>query len=352
MSCSLVPQLRITVNARCQKACFYCRPAGEASIQSPEYEMSKEEIVSTVSHLARHGITDLKLTGGDPVLRVDIVELVAELKRVPGISSIHLVTRHPHAGPLALSLAEAGLDCLNFSLDTLKRERFKAITGVRSHDALLRSIRQSVPVSRSVKINTVMMAGINDDELPDLIRFSEEVGVDTLKLLDLIVDMSDPGESFAHRLAVVAPGRSFEDLYLPLDQVAAYLSSIATSSNVSTQPGGLGHPMMSFRLASGLVVQVKDARRGAWYGDVCQECPRYPCHDALMALRLTSEGKLQRCLARSDNLLDLLTPVKGGDIDTIDASIAVALGTYQNARFYKRPAMWAQKRYPLQEASG
>ncbi len=344
---TLVPQLRITVNSRCQKACFYCRPAGEGSVQFPQYQMSNDEIVLAVEHLARHGITDVKLTGGDPAIKSDIVDLVRRIKGVEGIQSVHLVTRHARAGVLAAELADAGLDCLNFSLDTLDARTYRKITGVGGHGPLLEAIKAAAKVSRSVKINTVVMAGVNDHELDDLIQFAEGAGVDTLKLLDLIVDLDAEGPSFRRRLQTIASDRSFEDLYYPLDHFATLLHARADASSVSTQPGGLGHPMTTFKLRSGLTVQIKDARRGAWYSDVCQECALYPCHDAIMALRLTTEGGLQRCLVRDDNLLDLLAPLREGDRNKIDAVIQTALCTYSTARFLGTPPIRVQILRPL-----
>lgn len=346
---NLTPQLRITVNSRCQKACFFCRPAGEASVQFPEFEMSNEEIIQISSRMAAHGITDIKLTGGDPILKTDIVALVSNLKKIPGIESVHLVTRHQKAGQLAHALADAGLDCLNFSLDTLKPEKFKKITGVNGLPALLKAIEDSVPVSNSVKINTVVMAGINEDELFDLIHFSEKVGVSIIKFLDLILDMEIESDSvsFAHRIEQIAAGRKLNDLYYPLDDFASQLQKISVRKNIETQPGGLGHPMMTFYQASGLVVQVKDARRGAWYGDICNGCRMYPCHDAIMALRLTSEGKLQRCLARDDNLIDLWSKFHV-DEEASDKMIKLALETYKTASYLEKPPTLAQKQFHLE----
>ncbi len=307
-----LPQLRIAVNSGCQKACFYCRPSGESIVEDLTAQLTSDEIVTVVSRIASYGIDAVKLTGGDPVLREDIVEVVRGIKSTPGIRTVELVTRHHRAGLLAADLADAGLDCLNFSLDTLDPAKFHKITGVNTHRLLIEAIEKSVPVSKTVKINTVVMAGVNSDELYDLVVFAETVGADTLKLLDLILELELDDDSFAYRLQSVVAGKSFVDLYYPLDAFAQHMEGVAVDASVSRQPGGLGHPMSSFRMSSGLRVQIKDARRGAWYGDICNGCSLYPCHDAIMALRLTPDGKLQRCLSRADNLLDLQTPLREG----------------------------------------
>src|SRR5581483_4680164 len=114
-----LPQCRYEVNYRCGKECGYCRPGGEGPIERPDDLLSITEARELVTALARHGITDIKLTGGDPALRRDIVELVRAIKSVPGIESVHMVTRHERAGVLAGELVAAGLDLLNFSIDSL-----------------------------------------------------------------------------------------------------------------------------------------------------------------------------------------------------------------------------------------
>ena len=94
-----IPQVRIEVNTKCGKACFYCRPTGEGMAISelerassrPFHELSVQEFVEVVTLLARHGVTELKLTGGDPMLRPDIIELISSLKAIPNIMSIHMV---------------------------------------------------------------------------------------------------------------------------------------------------------------------------------------------------------------------------------------------------------------------
>lgn len=343
---NLVPQIRIAINNRCQKACFYCRPAGEGSTPDGSYEMTADEIIHILKTMTEYGITDVKLTGGDPVLRSDIVELVARIKELPKVRQLDLITRHPRAGELASDLSKAGLDCLNFSLDTLDRNKYRMITGVEEHQELIDAIRVSVRHVKSIKINTVVMKGINDTEIMDLIAFCERVGVKTLKFLDLILGMETSPRSFSNRLHKILPGKNPDDLYFPLDSYTDLLKPIAASFDITYQAGGLGHPMDTFTMPSGLQIQVKDARKGAWYGDICKKCSLYPCHDALMALRLTSDGKFQRCLAREDNLIDVLEILnrENGDGQLI---IAEVLATYSTAQFEQHSRIKAQHLHPL-----
>ena len=342
----LIPQLRIAVNNRCQKACFYCRPSGEGSVPQITTLMSLDDIVSFVRTMSEFGITYIKLTGGDPILRPDIVEIVAQIKALPRIRRVDLVTRHPKAGELAADLADAGLDCLNFSLDTLDRNKYLMITGVDELEELLDAIKKSVPYSKSVKINTVVMDGINTGEVMNLIRFCEENQIKTLKLLDLILGIDSSTDSFINRLERFFPNKTINDLYYPLDNFIPVLQDYALSSSITYQPGKLGHPMDTFVMSTGLKVLLKDARKGAWYGDICHGCPFYPCHDALMALRLTADGKLQRCLAREDNLVSIIGSLDNS-LGKKDELIKSVLDTYSHAHYEPCPKIQAQKLFPI-----
>lgn len=340
---SQIPQLRVAVNDTCQKACFYCRPSGECSDSSPGNLISSETILKIIKPLVAFGVTDVKLTGGEPMLRRDIVDLVRELKKISGIKSLHLITRHQKAGEIAKELSLAGLDCLNFSLDTLDPQKYTKITASNTHELLLKAIKNSIKKSNSVKINTVLMNGVNDDEVINIINFCETIGVKKLKFLDLILDIGTLGKSFSHRINEISPGQKYTDFYFPLNKIEKYLSSIAVERTIVTRSGGLGHPMQCYKLKSGLTIELKDGRSGGWYNDECRDCKIFPCHDAIMALRLTSDGKLQRCLARSDNLVDIACLIKQQDENCIKSEIAKILEKYTTAVYVPSPNILAQK---------
>lgn len=324
-----IPQVRIEVNFKCGKACFYCRPTGEGiAVRDlekvavrPVLEMTVDELVAVVTVLARHGISDLKLTGGDPMLRADIVEIVRRVKAVPGVSTVHLVTRHHSAGQLAPALKDAGLDLLNFSLDSMDSVTWTKITRVRGHERLIGAVRAAASCGIPIKLNTVVLKGVNDHEIPALVEFAGEIGAE-LKLLDLINDIG------------VFPGfdqPSVHRYYADLVPIAKQLAACSERMEVVSQPGGLGHPMPRFWMPNGAVVTVKSARFGAYYGAVCRGCQYFPCWDALMALRITPNGMLQYCLLRSDNLVDLLGLVHSTQPLDADRAIEEVLRVYRQA---------------------
>ncbi|HEY7483627.1 MAG TPA: radical SAM protein [Streptosporangiaceae bacterium] len=323
-----IPQLRISLTVPCGKKCVYCRPGGEGFDAPRESEMTVHHVVELSRIFVRNGVTDIKLTGGDPMLRPDIVEIVRELRAIDGVRSIHMVTRHHRAGSLAGALKNAGLDVLNFSVDSLDPHTWSAITGVKGHHLLIEAVRQAAATGITVKLNAVILSGVNSDEIPALVDFAGEFGAE-LKLLDLIDDV--PGFS----QTVTPPGFS-RDRSFNLDTVLDRFRDEASYADLDTQPGGLGHPMPRFGMPSGATVLVKTANEGAWYGGICEGCRFFPCHDALMAVRLTAAGELQHCLLRDDNLVDVRSMIDAGRADDAELAIRSALDVYASARFFDR----------------
>jgi len=267
-----------------------------------------------------NGVTVIRLTGGEPMNRPDIVDIVRCIKNIPGIESIQMVTRSERFGNKAQTLKDAGLDSVTFSLDAMHDILLNKISGVNIgfHKAYIKSIRQAAQADISVRINMVVMRGINEGEIDKILNFAGELQCD-VKLLDLM-EMGD--EEFWHRH------------YLPFDELIEILEERSVEVSTVTATGGLGTPMPKFLMPNGVAVYVKYACVGTWYGDVCQLCPMYPCQDALMAVRITADGKLKRCLIRDDNLVDLLSMVKNRISETrINATVKQVLSTFMNAQY-------------------
>jgi cyclic pyranopterin phosphate synthase len=335
MDANKIPQLRIAVTYPCEKACVYCRPGGEAVSTRPSKEMTVDQINLLVTTITKHGVQDVKLTGGDPILRSDIVDIVHSLKSISGVRNVELVTRHANAGKLADQLKNAGLDCLNFSLDSLDANIWSEITRTKGHEMLMDAIWAAADSGISLKINTVVIKGVNDHEITAMIEFAGRLKCQ-IKFLDLIVDIP-AFPNVSNRF-----GKVGKDYYFDLREIIPSLQAQSSSSDVYFQPGGLGHPMNRYVMPSGATVIIKSSRAGAWHGDVCKGCKFFPCHDALMALRLTSDGKLQYCLLREDNLVDLLGLVEGGASQAeINLAMQGVLDTYRNAVFYSHDELLA-----------
>lgn len=330
-----LPQFRVTVNSRCGRKCFYCRPSGEAIDTAAGVQINADALIKIATSVRRQGIDAIKLTGGDPALYKHLVHIAHALKDQAGYAKVEIISRHPRIGVLAPDLAAARVDQINISLDTIDAAKHAEICGVDDLPNLLSAIESCVSVGLTVKVNTVVMAGVNDGELPNLIDRCATMGVTTVKLLDVIDDLDQGGSSFAVRLPS-GKAQSLRSLYMPFGAIAERLREQAISVSVRTQ-GDLGHPMTAYRLSSGIEVLVKDSQAGAWYGDVCTDCAYFPCHDALMAMRLTADLRLQFCLLRSDNVVDLSKLAAVGAEVQLDRTVQTALAVYSRTNFTTQP---------------
>ncbi len=316
------PHLRICVTEKCPLTCFYCRPGGEACRVLDKKEITLRQIYQLVKILADQGITRLKITGGEPLLRKDIPKIVLIFKSIKGITDIQLVTRSYKTGNIAEQLRDSGLDSITFSLDSLDPFTFYRISQNSRLDLLLKAIKKTHKAGLNLQFNMVVMRGVNEHEITKMIEFAGRYGA-VLKLLDL---MNMPGEL-----------KFLDFYYMPLDQISIDLKEKAVSYSVETPPGGVGTPMPKFLMPNGATVLVRDARVGTWYGDVCKECKNFPCQDAIMALRLTADGCLQKCLLRQDNLVDLLSMVENFESeDKIKQVVDSVLNTFRKAVYYEK----------------
>ena len=176
--------LRVSLTDRCSLRCTYCMPAeGLPWIPGAEV-LTTDELVRIVRVAVGLGVEQVRLTGGEPLLRPDIVDVVAALAALaPAAAAVPHHQRAPPAG-LAAPLADAGLGRVNISLDTLRRERFAAITRRdRLVDVLAGIAAAKAAGLRPVKVNAVLMRGVNDDEAVDLLRWALDEGV-TLRFIE------------------------------------------------------------------------------------------------------------------------------------------------------------------------
>lgn len=323
-----LPQFRVTVNSRCGRACFFCRPSGEAVPTASTASLKVDDLIRVARVVRSLGVTSIKLTGGDPALYEPLVEAVTRLRDEVGFDEIEVISRHPLIGARARALSAAGVTQFDMSIDTLDNALHHELCGVDDLPEIIAALHRCVQTGVPVKVNMVVMGGVNDTEVPDIADFCSAAGARTLKLLDVIKDLDEGAESFARRLAIKR-GVKLPQLYVPLEKAAATLGAGATTE-IRTQ-GGLGHPMTVLRLSSGLEVLVKDSRAGAWYGSICRGCHFFPCHDALMALRLTADLHLQYCLLRSDITVDLADTIN--DDRALTEQIEAAFAPYEDARF-------------------
>jgi len=276
-----IDYLRISVTDRCNLRCIYCMPAEGIRLMSHEDILSYEEIYTIAEAAAELGISKIRITGGDPLVRVGLPDLIQMLARIDTIDDISLTTNGVLLARYAAELKEAGLRRVNVSLDTLKHDRFEYITRGNNLSDVLEGISAARSVGLNpIKINTVVMAGINDDELLDF-------AARTIN------------ESWHVRFIEYMPfGDSSTDLQLV--PVAEMKQRLEVLGELEPCPAVTGNgPAKYYRLPKargtiGFITPVTE--------HFCFRCNR---------LRLTADGKLRPCLL-SENEIDLRQPLRSG----------------------------------------
>lgn len=170
--------LRISLTERCNLRCDYCMPAEGVPLQPKNKLLTTEEILRLARIFVEQGVRKIRLTGGEPTVRRDIVEIVAQMKALPELEQIGITTNGLVLTRLLLPLQRAGLDNLNISLDTLKRDRFEKITRRKGWERVIAGIDLAVQLGYRPKVNCVLMRDFNEDEICDFVEFTRDRPVD------------------------------------------------------------------------------------------------------------------------------------------------------------------------------
>ena len=268
-----IDYLRISVTDRCNLRCVYCMPPQGVPWQPQSDMLSYEEIVRVVTVAAELGIRKIRLTGGEPLVRRDITALVRALARISGIDDISLTANGVLLDKLAAPLADAGLTRVNISLDTLDHDKFRRLTRLGDIDRVWRGLEAAERAGLApIKINAVIVRGVNDDELIDLARLTIERAWH-VRFIELM-PVGNEGEWGAGFPA--APDR-----YCSINEMLERLASLNLIR--AEQPVGSG-PARTYHIpgARGTVGFISPL------GDhFCATCNR---------LRLTADGRLRACL--------------------------------------------------------
>jgi len=276
--------LRISITQRCNIHCAYCHREGEVQRANASAEkMTLEEIVKIAKTAISLGITRIKLTGGEPLMRKDVCEVVKAIAEISGLRDLSMTTNGIMLDTLAKPLFTAGLKRVNISLPTLNPETYTKLTGGKLENALA-GIKAAVETGFCpVKLNMVVLRGVNVVDVGEMIDFARELGV-ILQLIELDpVNVSKDYYSKHHRF---------------LTEQEAMLQEKATS--IETRR------LMQNRLIYHLPDVTVEVVHPTENSDFCKHCTR---------MRVTSDGKLKPCLMRNDNLVDILTPIRNGATD-------------------------------------
>ena len=288
--------LRVSVTDRCNIRCFYCMPEENVRFRPREEILTFEEIVRFVRVLARLGVNKLRLTGGEPLVRADVVELVAELSRIDGIHEIALTTNGILLAEHAAGLKRAGLTRVNISLDTLSEQTFRRIARRDGLDRVLEGIEAARRVGfERIRLNAVAIKGITESEIVPLTQFAldRDMQMRFIEFMPL-----DAEQHWQHEQVLSGEEirQAIEDAIGPLEPEERYDPS-QPASDYRFQPG---------RGSVGFINPVSQP--------FCEQCNR---------LRLTAEGQMRNCLFSTVEW-DARALLRGGASDEEIAALARA----------------------------
>ena len=287
--------LRISVTDRCNLRCQYCMPEAEYAWLPRDTLLSYDELATVAAAFMAQGATRIRLTGGEPLLRRNLPALIERLAALPGLDDLAMTTNGVLLERQAAALRAAGLRRITVSLDTLRRARFQALTGADEHAAVFAGIDAATRAGfDSLKIDTVVLRGVNDDELIEMIEFGRHVGAEVR-----FIEYMDVGGATRWTRAAVVSRREM-------------LARIAQTFGDAHAEGEQGSaPAARYRLPDGTVFGIISSTTEPF----CGACDRS---------RLTADGMWLMCLyARAGT--DLRRPLRAGatrdDLERLIAAV-------------------------------
>ncbi len=279
-----ITQVRMSVTDRCNLRCVYCMPEEGVNFVSHQEILRYEEIIRLAKIFAKMGVSRLRITGGEPLVRKDVVTLVEKLRKIPGLESVPMTSNGTLLSQFAEPLRKAGITQLNVSLDTLDRDKYRSITRFDRLPDVIDGIRAAREVGLPVRINVVPVRGWNDGELLDFAEFGRAERL-TIRFIEFMPFNNNRWE---------------RDKFIPTEELKAIIGR-----RYPLFPEGRDYPS-----APAEYFHTKDKRGRFGFitsvsGSFCRACNR---------LRLTAEGRIKPCL-HSDEEIDLRGPLREGALD-------------------------------------
>ena len=277
--------LRVSLTDRCNLRCTYCMPNDFAAWLPSDHQLTTDELVRVIDIAVKEGINEVRLTGGEPLLRPDIVEIVARINAIENAPTLTMTTNALTLEKVAKPLADAGLTRINISLDTLDRDRFKLMTHRDRIDDVFAGIKAAQDAGiNPIKINAVLLKGLNADEAPALLEWAL---TNNLALRFIEQMPLDAGGIWERSSLVTA-----DDIYADLSQKYELTACDGRGSSPAEEFFVNGGPA-----TVGII--------GSVTRPFCGACDR---------LRLTSDGQLRSCLFSLEEM-DLRTAMRNGASD-------------------------------------
>jgi cyclic pyranopterin phosphate synthase len=269
-----IDYLRISLTDRCNLRCVYCMPAEGLDFMPKDDILTNEELLRTVRACAAVGFRKIRLTGGEPTLRRDLVELVAAIKAIPGIEHIAMTTNAVKLAPIAHDLKRAGLDRVNISIDTLDADRFAMMTRGAKLDTVWAGIMAAEAAGLTpIKLNMVVVRGLNDHDVLDMaaLTLNHDWDVRFIEVMPLtgVADVANDGVIASQDLI-----RMIESEFGPLQDLGMHAADPAHRYHIAQSRGSIG-----------FISSISEP--------FCSTCNR---------MRLTADGRLHLCLLRDDEV--------------------------------------------------
>jgi GTP 3',8-cyclase len=267
----IAKKLRISVTDRCNMRCGYCMPTNNTKWFDSTEVLSFEEIIRLSSIFAILGVEKIRITGGEPLVRPMIENLIKSIAKIPHIKSIGLTTNGLLLSDTVEKLKSSGLNSVNISLDSFKEDRFKMMTGINGLDKVISSIQKAKDAGLDVKINTVVVRGWNDDEVVEFANFARQTGI-TVRFIEF---MPLDGTGIWRSDLVFSKKEMIEKLESNIGKVFPVLEQeISTPAKLYSFSDRIG--------TVGFIPSVTEP--------FCNQCDR---------IRLTSDGRFLTCLFES-----------------------------------------------------
>ncbi|HYK80039.1 MAG TPA: GTP 3',8-cyclase MoaA [Micropepsaceae bacterium] len=315
-----VSYLRVSVTDRCDFRCVYCMPEHMTFLPKADV-LSLEELDRLCGAFIRKGVNKLRLTGGEPLVRRDVMKLFRSIGRhlqTGSLKELTLTTNGSQLARFAPELADCGVKRVNVSVDTLDAEKFRRITRWGELSKVIAGIDAAQKAGLKIKINIVALRGVNDEEIPELISWAHGRGMDMT-----LIETMPMGDVDADRT----------EQYLPLSLVKAQLAKHFTMDSLDDRTGGPAR-YVRVRETGGRLGFITPLSH-----NFCESCNR---------VRLTCTGMLYMCLGQDDSA-DLRAPLRASSDDAvIDAAIDEAIGRKPKGhdfiidRRHNRPAVARQ----------
>ncbi|MBO5461473.1 MAG: GTP 3',8-cyclase MoaA [Ruminococcus sp.] len=277
-----IDYLRVSITDRCNLRCQYCMPDG-IELAAMETVLTYEEIEQVCEKAAKLGIKKIKVTGGEPLVRLGCADLIGKLKKIPGIEQVTLTTNGVLLGKYLDELLENGLDAVNISLDSLKRDVYHKITGRDELERVLESVEKAAASRIRVKVNAVLQRDVNGEEWEELILLAKKYPLD-VRFIEMMP---------------IGFGKQFEPVYNEelLRKLEERYPGLEADNRIHGNGPAIYYQIPGFKGSIGFI--------SAIHGKFCGQCNR---------IRLTAQGRLKPCLCYGESV-DLREALRGRSDD-------------------------------------